>query len=81
MPRGRGIPGAGGRVLAHRTFLQKDLAAPVEDKDMYRAMLEPKAMHLAARLLANDFILVVDDVKNLTGVLSLIHSFLSTLPG
>src|SRR5262245_29265710 len=65
MPRSRGIPDSRKTILLQRTLLQEQLAARIENQDMHRPMFQPALMHLAAWRLANDFVQIIDDIKNL----------------
>src|SRR5277367_3493820 len=63
----RRIPFAGGDVLAHRTLLEKHLAARIKHQHMHRAMPQPARMNLAPRVLPDHLVALVDDVKNFFG--------------
>ena len=64
MTGGGRIPEAGLAVFGQGTFLQEDLAARVEHKNMDSAMHEAKPMHFVARLTADDLVVFVDDIKD-----------------
>jgi len=45
--------------------LQKNLPPRIENQNMHGAMLQTEPMHLTAALLADHFILFIDNVENL----------------
>src|SRR5258708_33024731 len=65
MPGGRRVPFAGKAVLLQRALLQKQFAQPIEHQHMHRAMFQAQPVDFPARLLPDDLVALVDDVKNL----------------
>ena len=59
------VPHAGEAVFFHRALLQKQLALGVEDEQVNGAVPQAKPVHLAARLLTDDMVVRIDDIKYL----------------
>ena len=58
------VPRAGEAVFFHRALLQEQLALGVEDEQVNGAVTQAKPVHLAARLLANDMVVRINDVED-----------------
>src|SRR5678816_3259349 len=65
MARGARIPKAWMLVLPARAFLQKEIAAPIEDKNMHSAMAQIRGVDSMPRSLPDRNVLLVRHVKNL----------------
>ena len=63
--RGGGIPGAGEAIFEARTFLEKELAALVEDEDVNGAVFEAELVNFSAAFAADHAVELIDDVKKL----------------
>jgi hypothetical protein len=57
-----------------RTLLQEHLAAAIEHEHVHGSMAEAEAMHFGAGRAANDFIALVDHVKEFVGALRVNHA-------
>ena len=60
----RRVPGARETVFLHRALLQEEFAFGIEHQHVHCAVIQFEAMDFAARLAPDDFIALVDDVKD-----------------